>query len=267
MGKPGASDEEHGRPCRQARLRDAGEVVLGHARHRRRRCRLRRQVPRRPPGVFRLRPGSWRAAPSRSRSRRWPGSRQGRRSGSCGRAARLRPLRAVLPPTRIRPCSVVLPVAGKAGAKIPNAEPERARRASIAATVSAAGWPRSVESIFLKRMLSLSSSLPSAARCFAGRLGCGQATAVGVIGEHGRPPPCRHSAEGRPSRPPHAIPCRAKAIAQSAAPVRSSARISQRAGHICLLTFRRHRLGTDWRQPRGRTHPTSGPPRNSPLAP
>ena len=47
-----------------------------------------------------------------------------------------------------RPWSV--PVAGKAGAQIPNADPTRAFKAASTAAVSAAGCPRRVKSIFLK---------------------------------------------------------------------------------------------------------------------
>ena len=50
-----------------------------------------------------------------------------------------------------RPPLVVRPVAGKAAASTPNAGPDRDPRHSSVAAISAAGCPRKVESIFLKR--------------------------------------------------------------------------------------------------------------------
>ena len=48
---------------------------------------------------------------------------------------------------------------------MPKAEPVRAFRKAMAAAVSAAGWPRSVESIFLKSARSEAKSPSSAWRC------------------------------------------------------------------------------------------------------
>ncbi len=157
-------------------------------------------------------------------------SRRDRRWDSCGRAARPPPPRGGRPSTRTRPARVVRPWPGRRARRGRRRRPPRAASQSRVAAVSAAGWPRRVESIFLEQGPAGSHRRPGRRRAAPPRPApTGAAVARRRTGpqDPGKPgpPPAPRSRRRRG-------PAGRRRWRSRRAPVRSSARMSQRAGIV-----------------------------------
>ena len=133
------------------------------------------------PGAAHRRP----AARVRRDAAPWPARGRGRRSHSCGRARQTSVSSSGRPSTWTRP-STRRAAGGRKGRR---ADPERPRASCgpevpIAAAVSAAGWPRRVESIFLKGRGPGSGRRARHSAWRRGRGRGGEAPAVRIVGQH-----------------------------------------------------------------------------------
>ena len=201
MGKPGASDEERGWTGRQPRFRDAGKVVLGP--------RVADGDDVAPGGEFREdRPQRFGPAPDRrERHLLRCYADVGEYFGEIGVRV------AVIAPPDFRffqglAAHENVALFGRPAGRGEGGRQDPERRAR-AGTQSFDRRDRFGGGLAAQRRVDLleEDAVTVEQRgkrraMLVGCLGCGQATAVGVIGEHRRPLPCRTPAEGRPSRPP-----------------------------------------------------------------